>query len=94
MRERLKEAAEAEVAAAALCDTWAKRLAYDAACPPSGVAGGLRRQLGPVALAVLLPVMGVGMMGIRVSAEFRHARATFCILHRRTPHRHGHVGDR
>ena len=44
--------------------------ARDAACLPFGMVGELRPQLDPVALAVLLLFMGVGMMDIRVSAEF------------------------
>ena len=70
MREWLREAAEAEVSAAALRVLWAMCLAYDAACLPFGMVGELRRKLGPIALAVLLLFMGVGIMNIRVSAEF------------------------
>ena len=58
-RERLREAAEVEVPAAADHEHWAKCLAHDAACLPFGMVGELRRQLGPVALAVLLLGMGV-----------------------------------
>jgi len=61
-RERLKEAAEAEVAAAVGCEVRANGSARDAACLPFGVVGELRRKLGPIALAVLLLFMGVGMM--------------------------------
>ena len=70
VREWLREAAEAEVSAAALRVLWAMCLAYDAACLPFGMVGELRRKLGPIALAVLLLFMGVGIMNIRVSAEF------------------------
>ena len=70
VREWLREAAEAEVSAAALRVLWAMCLAYDAACLPFGMVGELRRKLSPIALAVLLLFMGVGMMNIRVSAEF------------------------
>ena len=66
----MREAAEAEVSAAALRVLWAMCLAYDAACLPFGMVGELRRKLSPIALAVLLLFMGVGMMNIRVSAEF------------------------
>ena len=54
--------------------------ARGAACLPFGMVGELRRQLGPVALAVLLLFMGVGIMDIRVSAEFPclRQRAAFC----------------
>ena len=70
VREWLREAAEAEVSAAALRVLWAMCLAYDAACLPFGMVGELRRKLSPIALAVLLLFMGVGIMNIRVSAEF------------------------
>ena len=74
VREWLREAAEAEVSAAALRVLWAMCLAYDAACLPFGMVGELRRKLGPIALAVLLLFMGVGIMNIRVSAEFPSSR--------------------
>ena len=70
VREWLREAAEAEVSAAALRVLWAMCLACDAACLPFGMVGELRRKLSPIALAVLLLFMGVGIMNIRVSAEF------------------------
>ena len=70
VREWLREATEAEVSAAALRVLWAMCLAYDAACLPFGMVGELRRKLSPIALAVLLLFMGVGIMNIRVSAEF------------------------
>ena len=41
---------------------------------PCGVVGELRRKLGPIALAVLLLFMGVGVMDSRVSAEFPSSR--------------------
>ena len=59
-----------EVVAAAYREHWAKCLAHDAACLPFGMVGELRRKLGPIALAVLLLFMGVGIMNIRVLAEF------------------------
>ena len=82
VREWLREAAEAEVSAAALRVLWAMCLAYDAACLPFGMVGELRRKLSPIALAVLLLFMGVGIMNIRVSAEFPclRQRAAFCDL--------------
>ena len=70
----LREATEAEVAAAVECDVRAYGSARDAACLPFEVVGELRRKLGPIALAVLLLFMGVGMMNIRVSAEFPSSR--------------------
>ena len=73
MRERLREAMEAEAAAAVECEVRANRSARDAACLPSGMVGELRRKLGPIALAVVLLFMGVGMMNIRVSAEFTYS---------------------
>ena len=80
VREWLREAAEAEVSAAALRVLWAMCLACDAACLPFGMVGELRRKLSPIALAVLLLFMGVGIMNIRVSAEFPclRQRAAFC----------------
>ena len=66
----LREATEAEVAAAVECEVRAYGSARDAACLPFGMVGELRRKLGPIALAVLLLFMGVGIMNIRVSAEF------------------------
>ena len=59
MRVRLKEAAEAEVAAAVECEARASGSARDAACLPFGMVGELRRKLGLIALAVLLLVVGV-----------------------------------
>ena len=76
----LREATEAEVAAAVECEVRAYGSARDAACLPFGMVGELRRKLGPIALAVLLLFMGVGIMNIRVSAEFPclRQRAAFC----------------
>ena len=74
VRERLREAAEAEVSAAAYREHWAKCLAYDAACQPFGMVGELRRKLSPITTLVLLLFMGVGMMNIRVSAQFPSSR--------------------
>ena len=72
-----REATEAEVAAAVECEVRAYGSARDAACLPFGMVGELRRKLGPIALAVLLLFMGVGMIfGFRQS--FRAcARAAF-----------------
>ena len=69
-RSSMREAAEAEVSAAALRVLWVMCLACDAACLPFGMVGELRRKLSPIALAVLLLFVGVGIMNIRVSAEF------------------------
>ena len=94
VREWLREAAEAEVSAAALRVLWAMCLAYDAACLPFGMVGELRRKLSPIALAVLLLFMGVGIMNIRVSAEFPclRQRAAFPAIsswpRRSCPHSH------
>ena len=74
VRAWLREAAEVEVPAAADRVDWAICLAHDAACLPSGMVGELRRKLGPIALAVVLLFMGVGIMNIRVSAEFPSSR--------------------
>ena len=70
---------EAEAVAAVECEVRANGSARDAACLPFGMVGELRRKLGPIALAVLLLFMGVGIMNIRVSAEFPFAPAC-CIL--------------
>ena len=70
----MREAAEAEVSAAAYREHWAKCLAHDAACLPFGMVGELRRKLSPITTLVLLLFMGVGMMNIRVSAEFPSSR--------------------
>ena len=85
VREWLREAAEAEVSAAALRVLWAMCLACDAACLPFGMVGELRRKLSPIALAVLLLFMGVGIMNIRVSAEFpcSRQRAAFSLFRER-----------
>ena len=82
VRVRLREAAEAEVSAAALRVLWAMCLAYDAACLPFGMVGELRRKLSPIVLLVLLLFMGVDLMDIRVSAVFPSSRqrAAFCDL--------------
>ena len=53
---------------------WALCLAYDAACLPFGMVGELRRKLSPITTLVLLLFMGVGMLNIRVSAEFPSSR--------------------
>ena len=57
-----------------------KLVSYDAASLPFGMVGELRRKLGPIVLLVLLLFMGVGIMDIRVSAEFPSSRqrAAFC----------------
>ena len=78
MREWLREAAEAEVSAAALRVLWAMCLAYDAACLPFGMVGELRRKLSPIALALLLLFMGVGIMNIRVSIQFPCSQRAAC----------------
>ena len=70
----LREAAEAEVSAAAFRVHWALCLAYDAACLPFGMVGELRRKLSPITTLVLLLSMGVDLMDIRVSAEFPSLR--------------------
>ena len=84
VREWLREAAEAEVSAAALRVLWAMCLACDAACLPFGMVGELRRKLSPITTLELLLFMGVGIMNIRVSAEFPclRQRAAFCIPER------------
>ena len=74
VREWLREAAEAEVSAAAFRVHWAMCLAYDAACLPFGMVGELRRKLSPITTLVLLLFMGVDLMDIRVSAEFPSLR--------------------
>eukprot|EP01045_Picozoa_sp_COSAG04_P046671 COSAG04_NODE_17036_length_481_cov_0.926702_1_plen_134_part_00 len=78
VRERLKEAAEAEVAAAVECEVRASGSARDAACLPFGVVGELRRKLGPIALAVLLLVMGAGMMYFGFRQSFRGLAPAVC----------------
>ena len=74
-----------EAAAAVECEVRATGSARDAACLPSGMVGELRRKLGPIALAVVLLFMGVGIMNIRVSAEFpcSRQRAAWGKLHRK-----------
>ena len=67
--EWLREATEAEVAAAVECEVRAYGSARDAACLPFGMVGELRRKLGPIALAVLLLFMAVGMLDIGFSAD-------------------------
>ena len=74
MRERLREAAEAEAAAAAIAQEDWELVTCDAAGLPFGMVGELRRKLGPIVLLVLLLFMGVGIMDIRVSAEFPSSR--------------------
>ena len=86
----LREATEAEVAAAVECEVRAYGSARDAACLPFGMVGELRRKLGPIALAVLLLFMGVGIMNFRVSAEFpclrqRAAFSSASSAHHRMP---------
>ena len=71
VREWLREATEAEAAAAAIEQEDWELVTCDAAGLPFGMVGELRRMLGPIALAVLLLFMGVGIMNIRVSAEFQ-----------------------
>ena len=85
-----REAAEAEVSAAALRVLWAMCLACDAACLPFGMVGELRRKLSPIALAVLLLFMGVGIMNIRVSAEFPCLRQRAAFRRRRAARRAEH----
>ena len=70
VRERLREATEAEAAAAAIEQEDWELVTCDAAGLPFGMVGELRRKLSPIVLLVLLLFMGVGMMDIRVSAEF------------------------
>ena len=48
--------------AAVECEVRAYGSARDAACLPFGMVGELRRKLGPIALAVVLLFMGVGIM--------------------------------
>ena len=54
VRERLREAAEAEAAAAAIEQEDWELVTCDAAGLPFGMVGELRRKLSPIALAVLL----------------------------------------
>ena len=54
VRVWLREAAEAEVSAAAFRVHWAMCLAHDAACLPFGMVGELRRKLSPITTLVLL----------------------------------------
>ena len=75
MRERLREAAEAEAAAAAVEQEGWELVTCDAAGLPFGVVGELRRKLGPIVLLELLLFMGVDLiMDFRVSAEFPSLR--------------------
>ena len=87
----LREATEAEVAAAVECEVRAYGSARDAACLPFGMVGELRRKLGPIALAVLLLFMGVGIMNIRVSAEFPCLRQRAAFRLRKDPQAPTHV---
>ena len=70
----LREATEVEATAAAIGQEDWELVTCDAASLPFGMVGELRRKLGPVVLLVLLLFMGVGMMNIRVSAEFPSSR--------------------
>ena len=74
MRERLREAAEAEAAAAAIEQEDWELVTCDAAGLPFGMVGELRRKLSPITTLVLLLSMGVDLMDIRVSAEFPSSR--------------------
>ena len=74
MRERLREAAEAEEPAAAIAQEDWEVVTCDAAGLPFGMVGELRRKLRPIVLVVLLLGMGVDLMDIRVSAEFPSSR--------------------
>ena len=80
VRVWLREAAEAEAAAAAIEQEDWELVTCDAAGLPFGMVGELRRKLSPITTLVLLLFMGVGMMDIRVSAEFPSSRqrAAFC----------------
>ena len=79
----LREATEAEVAAAVECEVRAYGSARDAACLPFGMVGELRRKLDPIALAVLLLFMGVGIRFFGFRQSFR---ACASVLHS-TQHR-------
>ena len=70
----LREATEAEATAAAIGQEDWELVTCDAASLPFGMVGELRRKLGPIVLLVLLLFMGVGMMNIRVWAEFPSSR--------------------
>ena len=70
----LREATEAEATAAAIGQEDWELVTCDAASLPFGMVGELRRKLGPIVLLVLLLFMGVGIMNIRVSAEFPCSR--------------------
>ena len=74
VRERLREAAEAEAAAAAIEQEDWELVTCDAAGLPFGMVGELRRKLSPITTLVLLLSMGVDLMDIRVSAEFPSSR--------------------
>ena len=74
VRERLREAAEAEAAAAAIEQEDWELVTCDAAGLPFGMVGELRRKLSPIVLLVLLLFMGVDLMDIRVSAVFPSSR--------------------
>ena len=74
VRERLREAAEAEAAAAAIEQEDWELVTCDAAGLPFGMVGELRRKLSPIVLLELLLFMGVDLMDIRVSAVFPSLR--------------------
>ena len=97
VRERLRdrEAAEAEAAAAAFEQEDWELVTFDAAGLPFGRVGELRRKLGPIVLLVLLLFMGVGIMDIRVSAEFPSSRqrAAFLPKHSNPPAGRDRVPD-
>ena len=57
----LREATEAEVAAAVECEVRAYGSARGAACLPFGMVGELRRKLGPITTLVLPLGMGVDL---------------------------------
>ena len=83
MRERLREAAEAEAAAAAIEQEDWELVTCDAAGLPFGMVGELRRKLSPIVLLVLLLFMGVDLMDIRVSAVFPSSRQRAAFLQER-----------
>ena len=70
----LREATEAKATAAALGQEDWELVTCDAASLPFGMVGELRRKLSPITTLVLLLFMGVGIMNIRVSAEFPSSR--------------------
>ena len=71
VRERLREAAEAEAAVAAIEQEDWELVTCDAAGLPFGMVGELRRKLGPIMTLVLLLGMGVDVLdlfGVSVEA--------------------------